>query len=121
MTPYEMRHEASRNRTEARVLEESAQTLRAVAGSIRGLLSGIAGVSRTVWQGPAATQFEQEAEIQSRNVDEQADEIANEARAFEARAAHLQAEANRLVHEASRVEGLQPATASTVSLPSGMF
>ena len=120
MTPYEMRHEASRNRTEARVLEESAQTLRALDGSIRGLLSDIARISRRVWQGPAATQFEHEAEIQSRNVDQQADEIANEARAFETRAAQLRAEANRLVHEASRIEGLQATTASLGGLPSGM-
>lgn len=121
MTPHEMRHSASRNRTEARVLEESAQTLRAVAGSIRGLLSGIAGISRTVWQGPAATQFEHEAEIQSRNVDRQADEIASEANAFDRRAAQLRAEANRLIHEASRIEGLHALSDSTGGLPPGIL
>ena len=120
MTPYEMRHKASRNRVEARVLEESAQTLRAVAGSIRGLLSGIAGISRTVWQGPAATQFEDEAEMQSRNVDQQADEIAGEAAAFESQAAQLRADANWLIHEASRIEAQQVATDPTGSLPSGV-
>lgn len=121
MTPYEMRHTASRSRTEARVLEESAQTLRAVAASIRGLLSGIAGMSRTVWQGPAATQFEHEAEIQSRNVDQQADEIANEAGAFEKRAAHLRAEASRLAHEASRIEALQAVGDATGAPPPGIL
>jgi hypothetical protein len=113
MTPYEMRQKASRNRTEARVLEEAAQTLRSVAGSIRGLLSGIAGISRTVWQGPAATQFEREAEIQSRNVDQQADEIAGEAAAFESIAAQLRADSNWLIHEAVRIEAQMAATAMT--------
>jgi len=114
MTPTEMRHAASRKRTEVRVLEESAHSLRAVAGSIRGLLSGIAGISRTVWQGPAATQFEREAEAQSRNVDQQADEIASEAGALETRADQLRAEASRLIHEAVRIEALQ-----TVADPTG--
>jgi hypothetical protein len=120
MTPTEMRHAASRKRSEARVLEESAQTLRVVAGSIRGLLSGIAGISRTVWQGPAATQFEREAEAQSRNVDQQADEIASEAGALETKADQLRTEANRFIHEASRIEALQSVTDPTGAQPPGI-
>jgi hypothetical protein len=104
-----MRLKASRDRTEARVLEESARTLHRVAGSIRGLLSDIAGKSRMVWQGPAATQFEYEAEIQSRDVDRQADAITGEAGQFESQAARLRAEANRLVHEAAQIEAEQAA------------
>ncbi len=121
MTPYEMRQKASRYRTEARVLEESAHTLRSVATSIRGLLSDIAGISRTVWQGPAASQFEYEAEAQSRNVDQQADEIAGEASSFESRASQLRSEANRLLHDASRIEAQQAASDPTGTVPSGAF
>ncbi len=94
---------------EAKVLEESAQTLRSVARSIDGLLSGIAGLSRMVWQGPAATDFEQEAEMQSRSVDQQADELGAEAAGLESKASRLRAEANWLIHEASRIE-VQQAT-----------
>ena len=122
MTPQEMRHKASRCRTEARVLDESAQTLRSVAGAIRGLLSGISGLSRTVWQGPAATEFERQADRQSRDVDQQADLISAEAAAFESKATGLRSEANRLFHEASRIEAQQAAAAAavpTVPLPTG--
>lgn len=115
MTPQEMRHKAARNRTEARVLDESAQTLRSVAGSIRGLLSGIAGLSRTVWQGPAATDFEREAEVQSRDVDLQADLITAEAASFESKANRLRSEANWLLHEASRIEAQQAAAAAAAA------
>ena len=120
MTPTEMRHAASRKRTEVRVLEESAHSLRAVAGSIRGLLSGIAGIARTVWQGPAATQFEREAEAQSRNVDQQADEIVAEAAAFESRASGLRSEANWLIHEAFRIEAQQAGAPAAGPLPTNV-
>ncbi len=109
-----MRQQASRRRTEARVLEESAQTLRSVAGSIDGLLSGIAGLSRMVWQGPAATDFEQEAEMQSRSVDQQAAELDAEAAAFASKANRLRTEANWLIHEASRIEAQQAARAAAL-------
>lgn len=118
MTPNEMRQQAYRYRTEANVLEESAQVLRAVAASVRGLLSGIAGVSRMVWQGPAATEFEQEAEQQSRNLDGQADEINGEAAAFDSKASSLRSSANWLIHEASRIEAQQAAAAA--ALPPGV-
>ena len=109
MTPYEMRQKAYRNRTEANVLEESAQILRTVAGSIRGLLSDLVGISRTVWQGPAATQFEEEAELQSRSLDGEADSIVAEATDFDQRAGQLRSEANRLIAEAARIEAQQAA------------
>jgi len=111
MTPYEMRQQAYRYRNEANVLEESAQILRSVAGSIRGLLSGIAGISRMVWQGPAASQFEEEAEVQSSNLDHQADEVAGEAAGFDSKAAGLRSSANWLLYEAARIEAEQAAAA----------
>lgn len=115
MTPYEMRQKAARNRTEANVLEESARTLRSVAQSIDGLLSGVAAMSRMAWQGPAATAFEVEAETQSRNLDEQARVLRGEAAGFEERARSLRAEANWLIAEAARIEA-----AALASLPPGV-
>ncbi len=112
MTPYEMRQKAHRNRTQANVLEESAQILRSVAISIRGLLSGIVGISRMVWQGPAATRFEDEAEAHNRSLDVQADEISGEAAGFDSRAAALRSEANWLIAEAARIEASQAAAAA---------
>lgn len=106
-----MRQQASRHRREAKVLDESAQTLRSVARSIDGLLSGIAGLSRMVWQGPAATDFEQEAEMQSRSVDQQADELDAEAAVLESQANRRRTEATWLIHEASRIEVQQAAGA----------
>jgi uncharacterized protein YukE len=99
-----MRQKAGRIRVEARRFDESAQTLRSVARSIRGLLSGVAGFSRSVWQGPAAAAFEREAEMQSRYVDEQADVLGCEAAAFESKANRLRSEANRLIHDAAQLE-----------------
>lgn len=110
MTPYEMRQQAYRYRREANVLEESAQVLRSVAASVRGLLSGIAGISRMVWQGPAATEFEQEAEVQSRKLDGQADEVSGEAGGFDSKAASLRSTATWLLHEAARIEAEQAVT-----------
>ncbi|NND02439.1 MAG: hypothetical protein HKN91_06595 [Acidimicrobiia bacterium] len=109
MTPSQMRNQAARNRTEANVLDESARTLRSVAASIDGLLSGIAGMSRMVWQGPAATQFEEEAELHSRNVNEQADVLNGEAGGFESRARSLRSDANWLIAEAARIEAAEAA------------
>ena len=104
MTPYQMRQQATRNRTEANVLDDSARTLRSVASSIDGLLSGIAGMSRMVWQGPAASQFEEEAEEHSRIVDEQAGVLRGEADGFETRASSLRSQASWLMSEAARIE-----------------
>jgi uncharacterized protein YukE len=117
MTPYEMRQQAYRYRTEANVLEESAQILRSVAGSVRGLLSGIAGISRMVWQGPAATQFEEEAVLQSRNLDQQADEISGEAAGFDSKSASLRSSASWLLHEAARIEAQQASAAAGAAPP----
>lgn len=104
MTPYEMRQQASRNRTEANVLEESAQILRSVAASIDGLLSGIAGMSRMVWQGPAATAFEADAVAHDSVLNGQADVLRGEASGFDSKARTLRSEANWLDAEADRIE-----------------
>lgn len=114
MTPYEMRQKAARNRTEANVLEESARTLRSVASSIDGLLSGIAGMSRLAWQGPAASEFEEEAAAQSRKLDDQAAILDAEASGFDRKAADLRSQANWLIAEAARVEA-----AAAAALPPG--
>lgn len=111
MTPSQMRNQAARNRTEANVLDESARTLRSVATSIDGLLSGISGMSRMVWQGPAATQFEEEAEMHSRNLNDQAGVLDGEASGFESRANTLRSNANWLVAEAARIEAAAAAAA----------
>jgi len=113
MTPSQMRNQAARNRTEANVLDESARTLRSVALSIDGLLSGVAGMSRMVWQGPAATQFEGQAEMHSRNLNEQADVLEGEAGGFESRAASLRSNANWLIAEAARLEAAAAAAAAS--------
>ncbi len=116
-----MRQQAYRNRTEANVLEESAAILRSVASSLRGILSGIAGMSRMVWQGPAATRFEEEAEAQGRRLDQQADEIAGEAAGLDSKAASLRSDANWLLTEADRIEAQQAAAAAApVGTPPGM-
>lgn len=112
-----MRDQAARNRTEANVLDDSARTLRSVASSIDGLLSGIAGMSRMVWQGPAAIQFEAEAELQSRNLNEQADILEGEAAGFESRAAELRSAANWLIAEANRLEAAAAAAAASAAGP----
>ena len=112
MTPTQMRSQAARNRTEANVLDESARTLRSVATSIDGLLSGIAGMSRMVWQGPAATQFEEEAEMHSRNLNDQAGILDGEAGGFESRARALRSDANWLIAEAARIEAAAAAAAA---------
>lgn len=117
MTPSQMRDQAARNRTEANVLDDSARTLRSVASSIDGLLSGIAGMSRMVWQGPAAIQFEAEAELQSRNLNEQADILEGEAAGFESRAAELRSAANWLIAEANRLEAAAAAAAASAAGP----
>ncbi len=111
-----MRQLAVRKRTEARVLDESAQTLQSVAGSIRGLLSGVAGFSRSAWQGPAASEFEREAEMQSRNVDEQAGELVAESAGFESKATVLRSEANRLLHDAAQIEAQQAVQAQPAAV-----
>ena len=104
MTPYEMRQKAARNRTEANVLEESAQILRSVAASIDGLLSGIAGMSRMVWQGPAATSFEEAAASHDSILNGEARVLRSEADGFDAKARTLRSEASWLDSEADRLE-----------------
>lgn len=114
-----MRRLAYHHRREASRLEESARELRSVAAAIRGALAPIPGISRMVWQGPAATRFEEEAAIQSAHLDVQADEITAEAVRFDREADDLRVEAARLFRQADRHEANQAAASTGSTIPAG--
>jgi len=114
VTPSEMRQRAYRSRAQATALDESARVLHSVAAGIRGLLSGLVGMSRMVWQGPAATHFEEEAARQSSNLDEQAQVLSGEAGGFESKAIKLRREATWLLAEADRAEAQRAAAGAPI-------
>ena len=93
MTPYQLRQLADLKRAEADALTASASRLRSMADTFRDLLEGIPDRSSRVWQGPAATDFEDEARAADRDLRQQAQILSSTATGFERDAADLTAQA----------------------------
>lgn len=119
MTPYEMRREAARDRAAADALVVAAGRLRAIAASIRGLLSGLVEASQRVWRGPAATDFESRADAADRELRAQADVLGDTAGDFDAEASRLRAAARALELAADQQEAAAAAAAAAAALPPG--
>lgn len=104
MTPHQLRQLADRNRAEADALTASAARLRTTAESFRDLLEGIPDQSRRVWQGPAATDFEDKAQAADRDLRQQAQVLLSTASDFDREAADLRAAARGLEVRAAAEE-----------------
>jgi len=114
MTPTEMRYQAARNRTRASGLDSAAARLRVIADAIRTLLSDLSARSRQVWQGPAASDFEQRADAADAEVKAQAALLVSTAVDFEAQARALRSDAANLEAQATAAE-VAAATAAAAS------
>lgn len=84
-------------------MEDAAGRLRAIAGGLHGLLAPLVGMSRRVWKGPAADDFEVMAGRHGRIVDEQSARIGRIAGEFIVEAAQLRSVARSLDATASVV------------------
>jgi hypothetical protein len=104
VTPYQLRQSADRKRTEADALTSSAARLRTTADWFRDLLERVPHQSRRVWQGPAATDFEDRAQAASRELQQQAQVLLSTAAGFDQEAADLRAEARTLEERAAAEE-----------------
>lgn len=119
MTPYELRRLADRKRAEADALVASASRLRATAGSFRDLLASIPDRSRTVWQGPAATDFEERAGAAGRELREEAQLVTGMASGFDREAGDLRAEARTLEERAAAEEAAATLPGASPPSPGG--
>jgi uncharacterized protein YukE len=111
LTPYQLRQLADRKRAEADALTASASRLRTTADSFRDLLEGIPDQSRRVWQGPAATDFEDRAQAAARDLSQQAQVLSSTAIGFDRESADLRAEA--------RVLDMRAAAEEAATIPGG--
>jgi len=110
VTAYQLRQQADRKRAEADALTASASRLRTTADSFRDLLKGVTDQSRRVWQGPAATDFEDRAQAANRDLRQQAQALLSTATGFDREAVELRAAASALdlraaAEEAASVSG----------------
>ncbi len=117
MTAAQLRGEAARLRARATALVDAAARLQAVAASIRDLMAGVSDVSRRVWQGPVASDFEARADDADRELKRQADTLVATAGEFRIEAASLRDRAAALERQADEQEA---AASATVGLPPGV-
>jgi hypothetical protein len=104
MTPAELRGLADRNVADAASLGADAEHLRIQAAALRGVLEPLIVLSRQVWMGPAATEFEQNTRRRGRVLDQQADRLDRIAHELVGRARRLRSEAAALRAQASAAE-----------------
>ena len=104
MTAHQLRQLADRKRAEADALSASATRLRTTADSFRDLLAGVSDRSREVWQGPAATDFEDGVQAADRDLRQQAQALSSTATGFDREAAELRAAARALYLQAATEE-----------------
>ena len=96
MTPAELRRLATLRMNEAAALESDADRLRVQAAALRGLLDPLVSMSRRVWAGPAAEDFEAKARTNALVVDEQSGRLASIAAELEHQAYRLRREGESL-------------------------
>lgn len=123
MTSAELRRLAERKLAEASALAADADRLRAQAAALRGLLEPIVPMSRRVWVGPAAEDFEANARLHLQQIDLQALRLMRIAGEFNGEADRLRRQAAALQRQANlqrQAETAEAAVASPV-LPSGVI
>jgi hypothetical protein len=104
VTSNDLRREAARREQEAAARVADAARLRAEARGLRGLLMPLVEMSRRVWAGPAATEFEHDVAIHDRTLGREADLIETVAADFEQLARRQRAEAAELRRRAEEAE-----------------
>lgn len=116
-TPSQLRVEAGALRGEADVLEHAAARLRSISAEIRGQLAGFSAMSRAVWIGPAASDFERRVDEADAEVRTQADTLMTAAGDFVSEARALRARAGTLDAEAATLEAALSATMPSPTEP----
>ena len=101
MTSAELHRLADRKVLQSDSLRRDADRLRSQAAALHGLLSPLIATSQQVWTGPAATAFEAECALHSRQLDEQAVRIVRIAGEFEEEANALRRQAEILRAQAA--------------------
>lgn len=113
MSPAELRRRATQKRADAAEMEVDSGRLRVQAAALRGLLDPLVGMSRQVWVGPAAQEFESQVRRYGGIVDTQAarlEDIAGELarRAIAARHSAAGLDAQAAAAEAAAAAGAAP-------------
>ena len=101
MTSSELRRLADHKVSESYSLVRDADRLRSQAVGLHGLLNPLITMSKRVWVGPAATDFETECAWHAGRVDDQAVRIARIAGELEQQAEELRRQAELLRAEAA--------------------
>lgn len=104
MSPAELRRLAERKLVESGATAADADRLRAEAAALRGLLEPLITMSREVWAGPAAAEFEADLTRNGRQLDEECARINRIAADLDERARRLRLDAATLREQASVVE-----------------
>ena len=115
MTSAEFRSLADEKMVKSHALSRDADRLRVQAAALRGLLGSLASISKGVWVGPAATDFEEQCAMRARQVDDQAAELQRFAGELDQRARRLREEAARLRSQADAA-----AAAAVTDVPAGV-
>lgn len=115
LTPAELRRLADRKAAEASSLSAGAERLRPEAGALRGVLEPLIALSRRVWVGPAASEFEENTRRRGRLLDLQADRLDRIADELADRARRLRSEAATLRAHATAAEATRAAAGAGVA------
>ena len=116
MTSTELRRLANEKMVKANALSRDADRIRVQAATLRGLLGSVVSISKGVWVGPAATDFEEQCAMRARQVDDQARELRRFAGELDQRARRFREEAARLRSQAQAAA----AAAAAANLPAGV-
>jgi erythromycin esterase-like protein len=104
MSPGELHGLADRKLAESRSLGDDAARLRVEVAGLPDLLEPLIAMSRSVWRGPAADEFELNVAQHSRILSEQSTQIVRLAAELEERATRLRREAASLRDQAVAAE-----------------
>ena len=118
MSPAELRRLAERKLVESGAMAADADRLRAEAAALRGLLEPLVTISREVWSGPAAAEFEADVVRHGSRLDEECGRVIRIAAELDERARLLRLDATSLREQASVAEAA--AGAGAFPLPGGV-
>jgi hypothetical protein len=104
MTPAALRRLAAQKMADAGRLKTDADRLRTQAARIDGLLDPLVTISASVWQGPAAEDFEQCTRTRSQQLGDEAHRLRRIAGEWDDRATTLRREAASLGSQADAAE-----------------
>lgn len=107
MTPEDLRRLAERRLAESRSTSADADRLRVEAASLSGLLEPLVAMSREVWVGPAAAEFEAALGRHGSTLADQANRLVRLAGELDDRVTSLRSEASSLREQAAVAEAAE--------------